>query len=230
MFNNFLPATDADRVAWLNHFSDRLVEYGPQFDIDADRIQDMVDSALAYSITIARQNAARQYWIAMSNSKKLLAHTSQQTPMSMPAPMNLGDDPPLVNNGIFDRVAAIVTSIRQHPAYTAAIGQDMGIVPPAVVPVNPATLQPNLSVKLEAGYPHLRWTKGDTDGVNIYVDRHDGNGFVLLKHTTKGEYIDPTPLPANTYSVTWEYKIRYLFGDDEVGQFSTVISVNVVRA
>lgn len=231
MITSFLPALDAQRVSWLNHFANRIAEYGPQFDMDEEAIQSVQDDADMFAYIVQLQDAARQYWISVSNLKKLLRHSAQQT-MQQPLPpvINLGSEPVMVNNGIFDRLAVLATQIRLHSAYTTAIGQDLGIVPPATPAFNPNTLAPDLSIKLQAGYPLLKWKKGDTDGVHIYVDRHDGNGFVLLARTVKNQYIDSHALPPSTFSATWDYKIRYLIGDDEVGSFSPVISINVLRA
>ena len=75
----------------------------------------------------------------------------------------------------------------------------------------------------------LKWKKGESDGVNIYVDRHDNAGFVFLRRTVRNSYLDSAPLPPNTFSATWDYKIRYLIEDDEVGLFSSTISINVLR-
>jgi hypothetical protein len=36
-------------------------------------------------------------------------------------------------------------------------------------------------------------------------------------------------VPVNEFTATWDYKARYLVGDDEVGQFSPVISINVIK-
>lgn len=71
----------------------------------------------------------------------------------------------------------------------------------------------------------LKWKKGDSDSVNIYVDGHDNLGFVLLRSTVR----NTAPLAPNTYTATWDYKLRYKIGDDEVGNFSPIISINVLR-
>jgi hypothetical protein len=138
-------------------------------------------------------------------------------------------EPTMVPDGIFDRVTNLVATIKLHPNYTVAIGQDLRIIPPAAVPLNPATLQPVLTVKLEAGYPLLKWKKGNADGVNIYADRHDGNGMVFVKRIVSAQFIDPHPLPTGTVVATWDYQIIYLLEDQEVGLPSATISINVLR-
>ena len=142
---------------------------------------------------------------------------------------SIGTPPSAVSSGIFNRLVLLVIRIKQSVAYTAAMGQDLGVIPP-VQNFDPNAMQPALTLRLEAGFPLLEWKKGESDGVHLYVDRRDGNGFVLLVRTVKTAYIDTQPLPPNTFTASWDYKVRYLIGDDEVGAFSSVLSINVLRA
>ena len=57
-----------------------------------------------------------------------------------------------------------------------------------------------------------------------WVDRNDGNGFVFLVINT-----DPTPLPAPGTNAVWNYKAIYRLHDEQVGQWSDVVSVTVGR-
>lgn len=231
MIGSFLPPTDGDKATWLSHFANRLPQYSTALDLSSGAISQAEDDAACFSYAVLMQDAAKQYWVSFSNLKKRLLHSPVQTLTGVfPQPIDLGMEPLMVPDGIFDRVTALVSTIKMHPNYTVAIGQDLGIIPPPVVPVNPATMQPVLTVKLEGGYPLLKWKKGDSDGVHIYVDRNDGNGMVLMKRTVKTECIDAHPLPPNTVSASWGYQIIYLLEDDEVGLRSAIITVNVLRA
>ena len=90
-------------------------------------------------------------------------------------------------------------------------------------------MQPTLTVTLEAGRPKLRWLKGDADGVVIYVDRGDGNGFVELDKVGGNIYIDGAELSSNNLAETWSYYAKYLFDFVEVGLASQTVTVNVVK-
>ena len=215
---------------WLNNFSNRLSQYRQALGIPTAEVAGYVADATMFSYLVQLNDATVQFAQSLSSTKRTLRSSSQQMAMSaLPALPNIGTPPTPVNSGIFNRVTLLVARIKQHAAYTAAMGQDLGIVAP-VVPFNPGTMQPNLSVRLESGYPKLKWTKGESDGLKIYVDRHDNAGFVLVKQTVKTSFLDTEPLPPNTYSVTWDYKAKYLIEDDEVGVFLQVLSINVVRA
>lgn len=229
MNSTYLPVSDADRVIWLNHFASRIGQYESDLELTSNDVDSVQADADMYAYVVTLFESSHQYWQALSNMKKQLRSSPQQIPMpAFPTPLGSSYPPTPVNSGIFNRIAMMVTRIKTHSAYTATMGQDLGIIAP-VSTFNPNDMTPILSVRIDAGHPLLRWKKGEADGVHIYVDRRDGNGFTLLTRTVKTSYMDIAPLPANTFTVTWDYKARYLIGDDEVGQFSTVISINVIK-
>ena len=73
----------------------------------------------------------------------------------------------------------------------------------------------------------IMWTKGKASGIEIWVDRNNGNDFVLLAVNNEPNTTDPAPLPAPGISATWKYKAIYRLHDEQVGQCSDVISISV---
>ncbi|MCX7113598.1 MAG: hypothetical protein NTX45_26615 [Proteobacteria bacterium] len=57
------------------------------------------------------------------------------------------------------------------------------------------------------------------------MDRNDGNGFVFLIIHTEPNTPAPAPLPGT--SVVWKYKAIYRYHDEQVGEWSDVLSVVV---
>ncbi len=108
------------------------------------------------------------------------------------------------------------------------MGQDLGIIAPTQT-IDTSTMQPDLSVKLDAGRPHLKCTKGFADAIDLHVDRKDGAGFTLIGRLLKTDYIDVTPLPANTLLADWAYKAMYVIGNENVGLMSPVVDVVVKK-
>lgn len=229
MNSRYLPDGDADRVVWLTNFSNRLGQYAAPLGLTTSEVTNVQQDASMFAYVVQQNDAAHQYATAFTNLRNLLKSSSQQMPApAIPAVPSSGTPPPPVNTGIFNRLALLVARIKQHSAYTPAIGQDLNIIPP-VSTVNLNDMAPNLSVRLEAGHPLLKWTKGEADGTQLYVDRRDNNGFVSLAKVFRNSYIDVAPLPANVVIATWDYKAKYLIGDDEVGLFSPVVSIEVIR-
>jgi hypothetical protein len=229
MNSSYLPVSDADRVVWLNNFSIRLGQYAPSLGLATVDVTSIQHDAAMFAYVVQLHDGAHQYWTAVSGVKKQLRTSPQQTVAPvLPAMPNAGTAPSIVNSGVFNRIVLLVARIKQNSVYTLAMGQDLNIIPP-VSTVNPNDLVPNLSIRLDAGHPLLKWKKGDADGLQLYVDRRDANGFVALAKVFRNTYLDTMALPQNVFTATWDYKGRYLIGDDEVGQFSPVISINVVR-
>ena len=226
---SYLPVSDADRVIWLNNFKVKIAVYAATLGFTAAEITAIVNDAAFYQYVVGQLELYRQTMQALSAYKNQLRSSALQMALSaMPSVSVPATVPVAVPSGIFNRIVTIGLRIRRHPNYTTAIGQDLGIIAP-VVPFNPAAMQPELTVGLDAGRPKLKWKKGDADGVQIYVDRGDGNGFVPLDKSFRNVYIDGAEVPANQFGATWSYKLRYLIGDDEVGVESLVVSVNVIR-
>jgi len=72
-------------------------------------------------------------------------------------------------------------------------------------------------------------TRAVTEGIDIYVDRQDGAGFVFLATDTKPNYLDTVVLPEGVESAVYEYKAIYRIDDEQVGQFSDPIRVTVTK-
>ena len=225
----YLPPGDADRVIWLNNFSNRIGQYATALGLNNAEITSVQHDAAMFAYVIQMQDAAHQFYSSYTMLKKQLRSSPQQIAAPvLPAVPSAGSPPAAVNSGIFNRIVLLVNRIKISSAYSETMGQDLNIIP-ATSTVNPNDFIPNLSIRLDAGHPLLKWKKGDADAVQLYVDRRDNNGFMPLARTTHNTYLDTMNVPAETFTATWDYKGRYVIGDDEVGQFSQTISINVIR-
>jgi len=135
------------------------------------------------------------------------------------------ETPAAVAANIFGRVAALVVRIKNHPGYTEAIGQDLGVIG-AEETVDLHSLKPALKLTLQAGRP-VGWTKQGLDGVEIWVDRGTGT-FAFLAIDAVPDYLDTAPLPAPGAGAVWKYKAIYRLNDEPVGQSSDVASLSVM--
>jgi hypothetical protein len=226
---SYLPVSDADRVVWLNNFSSRLGQYATSLGLTTGEVTGVQHDASMFAYVVQLHEAGHQYWTAVSSLKKQLRSSPQQSAApAIPASPAVSASPAPVNSGIFNRILLLVARIKQSSVYTTAMGEDLNVIPP-VVTINPNDMIPNLTIRLDAGHPLLKWKKGDADGLQLYVDRRDNAGFVPLAKVFRNTYLDIEMVPANVFTATWDYKARYIIGDDEVGQFSPLISINVIR-
>jgi hypothetical protein len=225
----FIPRQEADKVTWLQNFANKLSAYASKYGITAAEVSDMVAAALYYA-----------YWANYINQhsefvKKLPQYRTElrdglpdgATASVVPTPPTLGVVPPAVAPGIFKRAAAIAGVIKKRVVYTEADGLDLGIEGSEAAKADIQSAKPSISIRLvQGGKPEIVWTKGDFDGIDIYVDRGNGS-WVFLATDTYPNYTDNSPLPASGTAAVWKYKVIYKYDDEVAGDWSDVVSITV---
>ena len=117
-------------------------------------------------------------------------------------------------------IFAFIKNLKTRTFFNPAVGQDLGIIGDEPGAIDLDNAKPAISAKRRGDEVRIIWTKGDFDGVEIWVDRGDGV-WVKLAVDTKPDYFDTEPLPAT--AKTWHYKARYLLDDAPVGLWSDVV-------
>ncbi len=125
-----------------------------------------------------------------------------------------------------DSVRAMVRRIKAHPAYTVAIGEQLGIERGGVTPP-PSTTRPDLeAVSVLNGEVELKFIKNGFTGVEIESLRGEAAEYAFLARDTEAPYID-TRANVGTGPETRRYRARYLQKDTPVGEYSDVLVVTV---
>jgi len=152
----FIPADEPGKRAWLTNFAAKLSTYAATVGVtSAEVTQTTNDSAFFAFVCDAHNQHTKttRDWTAYKNALRGGTNLG-----AMPTTPALGTPPTAVPAGIFSRVSAIAARIKKHPAYTEAIGQDLGIIG-AEQSVDPTTVKPILELTLQAGRPNVGWTK-----------------------------------------------------------------------
>lgn len=222
----FTPKDDNGKAALLDNLAAKLPKYAAPLEVSAaDLASAQADAtAFRYALNVLnqmRQNA--QLWTAHKNLLRDGGAASADLPAAPALPTPI---PAAVAPGIFVRFAALVARIKKHKNYTDAIGQDLGIIGADQV-IDPAAWKPQLDIQMQAGRPTVLWDKGDADSLEIQVDRGDSKGFAFLAIDTEPDYPDTAALPAPGTSALWKYKAIYRLHDEQVGQWSDVLSTTV---
>lgn len=145
----------------------------------------------------------------------------------VPAAPSIGAAPAVVDPAIFKRAISIANVIKGRRNYTEADGKDLGIEGADLPATDLLNAKPIINLRLvNGGKPEVVWSKGDFDGVDIWVDRGNGS-FEFLATDTVPNYIDSFSIPATAQSALWKYKAIYRYGDDIVGLWSDVVSIAV---
>lgn len=227
---SFIPNGDADKGIWLGNFNTKLPNYANLVGVTAAEVTAVQKDTAIYQYVLSMLEAHKQTVNNITSYKNLLKHAvGQQHLGALPSSPVLGTAPSTVPEGVFDRISKLVKRIKASANYTEAMGQDLGIIAP-VQTIDISSLQPDLKVNLDADRPHIKCSKGYADAIDLYVDRKDGAGFVLIGRLLKLDYIDVVSLPANTVLAEWDYKARYVIGNDAVGLMSPVVSVVVKKS
>ena len=133
------------------------------------------------------------------------------------------------NEGSLTRIFTAVQDIKNGHKCTDAIAVELGIVSGADNGPDLTTVQPVISATVSGSEVDLKWgwqgNRAWLDACEIWVDRGDGKGFVLLTIDTTPNYTDTQPFPMT--KTAWSYKAIYRVADKQVGLWSQTVSVAV---
>lgn len=225
----YLPTTDAAKAIWLNNFTNKLIVYGTQLGVSPSEVTALQKDNAAYQYVINLLEQYRQSVLHLTGYKNMMKHSiGQQHIGAIPLIAVPPTPPPAVTEGIFDRVTKLASRIKASLNYSNNIGNDLGIIG-ATSETDVHSMRPKLKIKLNVGKPHIKWTKGEADATDLYVDRNDGLGFVLIGRFTRSEYLDNASLATGKLYDEWHYKAIFVVADKLVGSYSSVTSVDVKR-
>ena len=225
----FIPSADTDKTIWLTNFSTKLTTHASILGISPAEVTSVQNDAAAFMYIMTMQKLIKQSLQNITAYKSLMKHAVDQQHLgALPIIPTITSPPPPVPEGIFDRVSKLAQRIKASPNYTTNIGSDLGIISPSSK-TDLYTLQPNLKLYLDAGHPHIKCSKGIAEALDLYVDRKDNLGFVLIGRFLIFDYVDKTPLPNDHTLVEWDYKAIYVIGNDNVGLMSHITSIIVKK-
>lgn len=129
--------------------------------------------------------------------------------------------------GALDRIFKFVQTIKSAPAYTEAIGLQLGIVGEEDGAENPL---PTFTITMERGggtceCVRIVFNKYGRDGV-VIQSRRDGD-WELLAIDLSSPYLDDRPLLAAGQPEVREYRLQYYEDAAASGGFTNVASVTV---
>ncbi len=122
-------------------------------------------------------------------------------------------------------IRALTRRIKAHPAYTTALGVQLGVEGPETAN-DLSNSQPQLwLVDHGGGKVEVQFTKSGSDGVNLYSQRDGETDFVFLTRNTNSPYLDKRPLLAAGKPEVRRYKAIFLEGDAEIGGWSDIVTI-----
>jgi len=222
--NSFMPSTDSGKADLLDHAATTLPHYAAILEVTTEDLTSLQADALAFRYILKSMADMQAYAHHLTEFKNILRDGSAATAGWTVPPMLVEPTPPAVSSGIIPRLSTLAAHLKSHKNYTSAIGLDLGLIGTTTL-VDPTTWKPILTAQNKAGHPIIAWTKGSAAAIEIWVDRGDGAGFVFLTINTEPNTNDNQALPAT--SAVWKYKAIYRLHDEQVGQWSDVLSITV---
>lgn len=219
----YLPKADTERLIWLNNFASKFAQSGPALGFSAADITSVTNDAAMFAYLMGQVETfttAKEQRVKFKNLFKEgpIGKAGGGLPL-MPA---VTVAPTMITPGIFPRIAQVVQRIKNYPAYTEAMGKDLGIIG-AEQTANDSTMKPVLKLVGKGGQVVVKWKKYKADAVHIEVDRGEGV-WTLLAIDTVPHFVDKTPVAC---PAVWKYRAMYIVADVLVGQWSDVVSINV---
>ena len=229
---SFIPSNPAEFDVWFKNFVAKLAQYTALFSISATEYSALqADSTMVSYAVYQKESSFNDAERRKNYLKALLYGDLNCTLGAFPVSVAQAAAPAAVLGGVMYRLKKMITRIKNMLAYNESIGSELGIwettpVSMTTISTKTGTIKPYFVLVLEKGRPMIKWKKGPIDGIDIYVDRNDGNGFVMLYGCNRSKYIDMSPLPK--VLTNWTYKIIYRKGVEQYGLFSDPSSIAVI--
>lgn len=223
---SFMPTDDAGKAELLEHLVVVLPRYAALLNLSDELLDTLKADAASFRYALNGMDSYQSFAHYWTSLKNLLRDGGSGSTL-WPQPPALAEPvPPPGNAGIVTRLYALRAYIVAQQNYTAAIGQETWLIGYAQT-VDPGSWKPVLSGQVKAGHPVLAWIKGKASALEIWSDYGNGKDFSLLTISTSPNTTDPTPPPPSGTSVLRRYKAIYRLHDQQVGQWSDVITVMV---
>ena len=122
---------------------------------------------------------------------------------------------------------SITPFLAAHPAYTAAYGQQLGIIGPDDTCLRrDGRDYGRQATDIGTAKPNLSSTDTARRDVSLYSKRDGDADFLFLARDTATPYIDNRPLLTAGKPEIREYKAMFALSDEEIGLFSAELVVN----
>jgi hypothetical protein len=232
----YYPSRVADQIIWLTNFANKLAGHAATLGIStAECAAALADARWLIYVLGSWQPATKAWALACTDAAKEAQAGGGLALMALPVftppalPAAVGGLPAVVpvNTGALNRIFDIVQMMKQHGAFTEAIGTDLGVIGAEQTGPDFTTLRPEITATVIGSTVQIGWGWGGfgrhLDQCEIHVDR--GSGWGLLAQDSTPGYTDTTPHPASP--AKWRYKAIYRVDDSQVGLWSAEVSVTV---
>jgi hypothetical protein len=222
----YLENSEEKLAIQISNFATKIDTYAASFGLTATETLSIRNDASYFAWVVNNMKKIDSYkknWTAFKTI--LLKGEDEVSSNPTPVPPTLDIQPVAVAPGVLKRFTTMVNRVKAHPAYTTAIGQNLGIEVTASPAIATTDAKPALKTTLSGDKVLVQWTKGKFSG--ILLEKDSGSGYVLLDKDFMPDYLDNTAMPAAGQTAIWKYRAIYLLRDEKAGQWSDEVSITV---
>ena len=224
---DYLPSTDSELLVWFHNFQLKFGGYAPTLGFTAADVTGVTDDYNMLAFVIQAAEVIRNESQARTTYKTVLRDGPlRAVPPALPTLPALPVPGTIVGPGIVPRMRAMVQRIRAQPSYTESMANDLGIIgTPAVTPSKPLA-----TAKAEPGFTvTIDWLKAGFDGVLVESRRSGETVWTSLATDLQSPYVDDREPLQPAVAEERLYRLRYLKGDEPIGDYSDTMTVTTTR-
>ncbi len=232
----FFPRRSNEQAIWYGRFGRALHELAPILDLPPVEVTGIIIDALYLEHCLRVQvSQVRSFNKAVTAAMRQLVHGQGTEPVVMPSykapalPGAVGGLPAVVpvRPGAHQRIMKFIQIIKARPAYTRALGKQLGVVGAGEAA---AVLAPTFTVETltapQGQHVRVRFRKHGRKAVVIF-SRRGGGDWEMLGVDMKSPFIDKRPPLVAGRPETREYRLQFFEDDRVTGNFSTVATITV---
>ncbi len=197
---DYVPTTDGGLKNWLINLKTDVPKHVTELEITPARLTNITGWCEALLTAMQTADQAKNVWLAASQAKQTQMDTSLA--------------------GLRGEIA----KWKVTDGMTDAIATELQIVSGSA-PFHPETYQAQITVTAFSGYVRIKFTKNGADGINLYSRLKGQIAWKFVSRDTNSPYDDHTPLAVPGQSEVREYQAFGLWGDDQIGIPSDIVSV-----
>ncbi len=223
---DFVKKNDLEFTAQLEQLADNLPTFLATLGLTPADQTLATDMANSMSYIVLRNNAVpgfAQSWTKLRDQVRSGIGGNVLQPF--PAPPDVSTPPATMLIDVEGQYRGLTSRIKSATGYTPGIGEALGIEAPKEVP-DFNTYKPVFTLELAALQVLIKWKKLQSQGINIYKKIDSGSWFKLDFDGTPN-YLDKSALPPAGATQQWSYRLRYVKGDEEIGEFSIDMTIQV---
>ncbi len=226
---DYYPGRIGDQVNWLDNYAEKLPIYGATLGVEAADITASVNDAKFGNYVLGSWlSAVRNFSPSTTDAVDDVLAGAGADAIVLPSftapalPAGVTATLP----GLLTRIFALIARMKLSPAYTEAIGTDLGVV--GVEETAKALPKFLISVEQGAGCQCVKLVFYKYGHMGVYIECRRGTGaWEFLAIDTESPYMDERPLQVAGQPEVREYRMRFWDKGTPNGDWTDVQKVTV---